>query len=480
MSELDLLKSLFADMVEFVQHNLTGHWIVNILLFIYMIVTTLICCFETNIHSMSKPLRQWRVWMFWLFAGLWGSHWEYLNPHVRKDLYPNKNSELVDSWFGLSFLSVTSILVLLTFNLFEAQYNVVVALLLVLLFFNVLLGLVCIPYSTAKFNAIYYRRNIETDLILQNKRLPVDEHIIEFDNRLTEFGENLKIVDAIVGDSDAGKEDANTSFFKNLVTFGNYNKLQREKGRLKMLADTLNALNEEIEKNVDLQYEMEVFLEQYRVAAYRNISLCKELLGLLKKIEGEKQKVIKDIIIDIPQTSSSDLISMGNFKDVEFNVSAFEDSVSATVEDVGKKLSAIQDKGKKITSTDLATSAIEIGLSAVVEGFSGIIDLNADTSNQRAEVQHNISYLTDELERLVPKLTKYKVEILRQIELLSALKEMNAAFIKVYEPLRKSVYSDTGGFVRGYREFITAPEARKQLGLLAAICSNYSKVNNSR
>ena len=35
MSELDLLKSLFADMVEFVHHNLTGHWIVNIILFIY-------------------------------------------------------------------------------------------------------------------------------------------------------------------------------------------------------------------------------------------------------------------------------------------------------------------------------------------------------------------------------------------------------------------------------------------------------------
>lgn len=191
MSELDLLKSLFADMVEFVQYNLTDYWIVNIILFIYMIVTTLICCFETNIHSMSKPLRQWKVWIYFGFLLVCGISFGIVNPHVRKDLYPNKNSELVDIWFGLSFLSVTSILVLLTFNLFEAQYNVVVALLLVLLFFNVLLGFVCVPYSTAKFNAIYYRRNIETDLILRNKRLPVDEHIIELTNaNCTEFGES--------------------------------------------------------------------------------------------------------------------------------------------------------------------------------------------------------------------------------------------------------------------------------------------------
>ena len=55
---------------------------------------------------------------------------------------------------------------------------------------------------------------------------------------------------------------------------------------------------------------------------------------------------------------------------------------------------------------------------------------------------------------------------------------MCIAFIKIYEPLRKSIYSDDGGFIAGYQVFIKSFKTREQLAVLAAICSHYNKFNN--
>lgn len=480
MSELEIFTSMYEDWVGFVQNTLAGHWIIYIIVLVDMIVTTSIAISTTDVISLAKPLNQWKVWAIWLFGGLWGAHWLCLNPKNNKYRYPEYDSGHVYEWFFVSAFTTIVIMVLLTFHLFDGQYGIAATWLLVLIFCNILIGIGRIPYSVKRFNAQWYRRYFETNLIMKNKPLPVDTYLVKMKQRMNEFGKKLKIVQAIADDSDYGKENADTSFFKNIVTFGNYNKLQREKGRLNMLAETCDALDDEIRKNETVQIELENYLEQYRAAAYRNINLCKDLLSLLKKIEGKHQKLVSDDFIYIPKLSNVNITAIINMQNAEFNTDVFGQYTASSFESVGNTLTEIQENGEKITSTDLAVGAIEIGLSAIADGISGIIDMNTEVSNQRDWVKDSITEVTDKLEVLVPKLNTYRSKILRQGELLEALKELCFAFIKIYEPLRRSVYNDKGGLKDGYKKFLMQANTQKQLGLLAAICSRYSKVNNEK
>lgn len=479
MSELELVKSMYFDYVAFIQQNLVGYWIVYLIVLLYMILNLNIISTPVDVVNISKPLSKWRIWLIWILGGLWGGHWQSLTPKVP---YSHKkfgcDTEFFNSWSVFSGVLVAVVMLLLTFHMFDMQYHVVAVLLLILILVNGLWGFISIPYRVRVFNARWYRCYIETDFILNNKSLPIDEQVRITNLRMTNFGKNLDGITAIIDDSDYGQEDADTSFLKNMITFGNYNRLQREKGRLNMLIETCSVLDEEIERNKNIQRGLERYLEQYRVAAYRNIYLCKELLSLLKKIEGRSQTLVLDNQIYIPQLSDVSVMSISNMKDVMFDTTVFEGYTATSFNNVLETLTDIQNRGEKVTSDDLIVGAIEIGLSAVADSISGIMGMNTEVTNQRAEVQRRIADVTDELECLLPKLNVYKAEILRKVEVLEALKEMCIAFIKLYEPLRKSIYDDDGGFISGYQDFIKSSKTREQLAVLAAICSHYNKFNN--
>lgn len=219
---------------------------------------------------------------------------------------------------------------------------------------------------------------------------------------------------------------------------------------------------------------------KYRSAAYRNLNLCKDLLGLLKTIEGKHQSVVRDLAISVPEITTQDILNLTSIGEVKFDSDSFGKSVMMSVDNVNNSLTSIMERGGKITATDLKIGALEVGISAIASGVTGIIDLNAETSEQREKVQLKIAVITRKLSRILPELNEYRVQILRQIEILSALKEMCVAFIKVYEPLRQNVYNSNGGMVDGYQEFLQQESTRYQLSLLIAICNNYSKVNQAK
>lgn len=453
----------------FVQNILAGHWAINILVLITLVITFVIAVVSSDVESISKPLKQRTVWLLWLFGGLWGIHW----------ICTSKDDEAY-GWTGISCLATIISLLFLTFDLFDEQYSIVAVFILAMFVFNVLFGAFKIPRAVAKFNARYYRRHIDTDLILNNETLPEDNFIIDFRVRLEEFDKNICDLSEIVKDKEYGTEDAETSFFKNIFTFGNYNKLQKEKARLQSLADVCNILNDEVDKNEELLETLEDYLIKYRSAAYRNLNLCKDLLGLLKTIDGKKQSVVHDSAIAVPEITTKDILDITSIGEVKFDSDSFGKSVMMSVDSVNNSLTSIMEQGGKITATDLKLGAIEVGISAIASGVTGIIDLNAETSEQREKVQLKIAVITRKLSRILPELNEYRVQILRQIEILSALKEMCVAFIKVYEPLRQNVYNSKGGMVDEYQDFLQQESTRYQLSLLIAICNNYSKVNQAK
>ena len=169
MSELEIFTSMYEDWVGFVQNTLAGHWIIYIIVLVDMIVTTSIAISTTDVISLAKPLNQWKVWAIWLFGGLWGAHWLCLNPENNKYRYPEYDSGHVYEWFFVSAFTTIVIMVLLTFHLFDGQYGIAASWLLVLIFCNILIGIGRIPYSVKRFNAQWYRRYFETNLIMKNK-----------------------------------------------------------------------------------------------------------------------------------------------------------------------------------------------------------------------------------------------------------------------------------------------------------------------
>lgn len=469
------LLEFFNVCAAFIEQRIAGHWILNLILLAYAIASSVISNKVTSdrIHAMEKPLSKSTVWLCWLCAGFWGGTWFCLTPNLENP--SRKKIWLVFTWVFFLFILLT-----LTFHMFDLQYKIATLLILLLVCINILLPIGWISYLTDKFNAEYYLKHIETDLILAGKELPADWTIKMLTTQMKNLNEYIEIVHKIAEDETIGTEDAERSFLKNLLTAGRYNQLQREIGRLNTLAEASEEIQEEMITNDILQSSLERFLMQYRVAAYRNISFCKGLLGLLKTVEGTKQDIVHDVSIPIPQSAILSTCDTSSFSRIEFDSEAFTEGVMSSVDVASKSLTAIQNSGNKIQKADFAEAAITIGISAITEGISGIIDLNEQTTNQRALVLEEISRITADLERLLPKLNTYRAQILRQVELLTSLKELNSAFVKVYEPLRQSIYNDRGGYAKDFEVFLSSPETKKQLGLLTAICSTYSKINQAK
>ena len=430
-----MIQNAFSPCISFMEHhNAAGHWIINTSLLLYAILSSILSyqTIDRDIYAMEKPMSKLTVLLCWLFAGPWGGVWFCLTPQLEKP-------SLTKIWLIFTWIATLFIFLGLTFHMFDLQYKIATALLFLLVVVNMLYPIYCISYLTDRFNAKYYLRHIETDLILANKKLPADMAIADLTAQMETINNYLDVIHHILEDKTIGTEDAKTSFFKNVLTLGRYNQLQREIGRLNTLAEASMEIQEELSYSEFLQSQLELFMKQYRVAAYRNITFCKNLLGLLKKVEGTKQNVVQDVSIQIPYSSVLSTFKNATFANIQFNSEAFSEGIISSIDAASKSLTAIQYKGETIQREDLFEAAITVGISVVTESVSGIIDLNSETTNQRVVVQRKISELTSSLEDLIPKLNNYRAQILRQVELLDSLKELNSAFIRVYEPLRRSI-----------------------------------------
>ena len=71
---------MIENVLDFVQNILAGHWAINILVLITLVITFVAAVVSSDVESISKPLKQRTVWLLWLFGGLWGIQAQAENP----------------------------------------------------------------------------------------------------------------------------------------------------------------------------------------------------------------------------------------------------------------------------------------------------------------------------------------------------------------------------------------------------------------
>lgn len=322
MSEQDVIIGVILDSAKYVQQHLVGHWIITLLISCYALFAMIYCLVDSDIdmYSMKNPLKRNKVMKAWAFAGFWGGHWAYLNPF---SISITKNI-----WLIFCMVSIIAIAILLNVSLFDSQYIVVALLLYALFFVNFVWGFGRIPFGVDLINAKYYRRHIETDLILKGYELPVDKNLAKISPRITAFNKRLQaLYDAVEGVED-GKEDASR------------------------IAKACHELNEALKKNLIIQTETDHFLKQYRTAAYRNINLCKDLLAQMKAEDEQTIEQICKSLTDIQKKGDSDVMGPPAGTVIAKELSAITDGISQLVDfktkGTRKQLTEIKQKLQKL------------------------------------------------------------------------------------------------------------------------------------
>ena len=391
----------------------------------------------TNVESeenldRAKPLSKWKVYLVWLYSGLWGGHIFFLwNKH---------NNTLASVWKWFSFIMVLLVFIfnytaimyfydtpsLFSFymptwswsmpNSYFLNYSFEIA--RYLFFMNVLGGLIFIPYWTYVYNARYFRQHHENDKILSGKSVQADRfyhrlsaHIKSLTQELEDIKKYVK-KDYIIEDPDKDHSTWGSvkRFLKNIATGGNSSKLEKEMDRLRLLGSCCDDLGGDIIETEMYNDELYEYLQKSRVAAYRNLYLSKELIGIIKtKISSEQQKLLVDEfkLIEVPDNMTAGVDFRAS--DIQFNGDNFLSSVGmdmdSTLQNLGNRLEKEGNLSKgdfidKIKyfpnwSDDLLKADSEYPIPQLPDGFKIILAGNLGHSQNLDAVVQLILSLRD-------------------------------------------------------------------------------------
>jgi hypothetical protein len=464
-----------------------------------------------------KPMRASRPYGFWLLGGFWGCHHTYLWSWVPKFDNEENYGRYFLIWTWISWISMIFVL-LLNYTALMYFYDMPQLLLInsdtwswntpnsnilwisiyifcIISIVNVVSGLLAIPYWTYMFNAKYFRRNPENDAILSNQRLSVDNSLADGQETISHITQDLEtITERVEGDyiiEDSNRDDSfwggTKRFFKNVATLGNSAKLEEEMDRLRLLSACCKNLQRDINKADCLNSDLYDALEEYRAAAYRNLYLAKELIGLVKsKVSSKAQKRIVDTFLEVykPEGMTGGNVRLDDAA-LSFNTDLFMQRFGS---DMSETLTCLNDKiekGGTVNKDDFIVAGIELAFSSALNGLENIIDLYSSTKQARAEVQDDIASALKYIKKAIPSIQNYLAALLRQAELLTSLSNANKAFIKAYEPLREEVFGDPSFSqyifgLKDHKELFASDKFREDLQYLIRVCSEYNKINQAK
>ena len=275
-------------------------------------------------------------------------------------------------------------------------------------------------------------------------------------------------------------------FFKSVVTLGNSSKLEKEMDRLRLLGSCCDDLSRDISETEMYNDELYDYLQKSRVAAYRNLYLSKELIGIIKtKISSEQQKLLVDEfkLIEVPANMATGVAFRAS--DIQFNGDNFLSSVGMDMDSTLQNLGSRLEKEGNLSKGDFIAAGVEAGLSIAINGIANIVDLYSQTKEARREVQQQINEALEYIKKAIPAIQSYQAALLRQSEVLVALTQCNKVFVCAYEPLRKQIFGEPTFWkylvgVKKKQELFKTIDFRKDLQHLILVSSEYNKVNQSK
>ena len=274
---------------------------------------------------------------------------------------------------------------------------------------------------------------------------------------------------------------------KRFLTLGNSSTLKRKVQRLRALRYCCENISENLDNLDKDNTVLFSYLKYYRVAAYRNLYLAKELIGVVKdKVSSQEQKLIVDEFPELTKPQNS------NPSDVYFDASQTSFNSDRFLESVGLSLSSSFDnlsekigKEKELAKEDFIEAGIEIAIDSLIAGITEVFDMYSRTKENIRDVEVKISEAINYLSKACPSINNYKAELIRQSEIMIALYKCNRAFVMAYEPLRQKIFGRPtfSQFIRGInkdQQYFKSDGFRRDLQHLIMVCSKYNRIYNAK
>lgn len=415
---------------------------------------------KKHLYTSQDPISKKKVYKIWLTAGIFGFHRMYLA-----------------SWVGfvnIGLISIAIILNLTPLTLFAGHYALMPSFIgmtwsfyvaLACVGFSVIIWLIdalWVAYRIYYLTNVYYRHDIREIDILQGHRTDVDRLMDHIAKTLPQL--LLEIQSAIADSRGISREQIRHS-----TKIGKFLKI----GEKDLKKSQLSRIYNKVYRIQKCQHQMQeesdtlsVYLEEARVAAYRNMLLAKEVIKYFKdNVKSKEQEVHTDEKIQITDIQIT-------------NVSQNED-ITLDVSDAIKSFDAFMT---------LANSGMSGSLCVGIGGVLVIGALAISYLEQRNKViqqyTQEIASLIDNLNDISKDVVEIESQLLRMNELLKALYQCNKAFISAYTKLRDRVFPTPSfrNFLKGVKlkdEYFSSDEFKHDIVFLIQVCSQYNKVNTA-
>ena len=454
---------------------------------------------EEDEEMLVRPLTKVKGYILLLFFGILGAHllyvkklkWlSYLSIMLTIVFYIWHFKYIMYFWDipNLMFVHNSQMLSLPTLDLFYKSELMLFG----LYGFNIVVGVIFLPYWLYQYNGLYFRQQKDNDAILKGKELEVD---IFYNSKLLpdikETSEDAETTIEVINNEDFIVEDENDEkidgFFKRFLTLRNSSTLKRKVQRLRALRYCCENISENLDNLDKDNTVLFSYLKYYRVAAYRNLYLAKELIGVVKdKVSSQEQKLIVDEFPELTKPQNS------NPSDVYFDASQTSFNSDRFLESVGLSLSSSFDnlsekigKEKELAKEDFIEAGIEIAIDSLIAGITEVFDMYSRTKENIRDVEVKISEAINYLSKACPSINNYKAELIRQSEIMIALYKCNRAFVMAYEPLRQKIFGRPtfSQFIRGInkdQQYFKSDGFRRDLQHLIMVCSKYNRIYNAK
>jgi hypothetical protein len=243
----------------------------------------------------------------------------------------------------------------------------------------------------------------------------------------------------------------------------NVNKLSEKTMDLKDLYEAAIAEYDELE---ELTWDINYLLQFVRICAYRNIYLGLELMTMIRENAGGKT-----LTTEKEYTQVDVEVANMDIKASELSTNITADFATAFFETASQSLDYLDnDRIRKDLYKDPKKAAAYAAGTVAVAAVRGVINYFEDRSKK---IEANIEIQKDMVKNVRVVVDGYSAgqgALLREIEIIKAIKKANDGFMAIYEPLRKKVFETND----------ISSVSKKDIQQMAIATSNYNKISTSK
>ncbi|GAA3746850.1 hypothetical protein GCM10022422_34120 [Flavobacterium ginsengisoli] len=273
------------------------------------------------------------------------------------------------------------------------------------------------------------------------------------------------------------------SWVKNILTLGNYNRLQQEEVDLRSLKKHYTAIESNYYILLTDRENAFRLLQEEREEVIKNIAAFKNLLSKIKEISNEKKNKEKNDFIT--QFDYSSFIA--NPKEFSINFQGKIDQVGmdilTSVDNSFVRLEKRYKSNEKLTKGDLYAELGIIAIESVIASVSALVELNTEVNENRKEVQKATRQINNAIKKMKDTAPQVNAEGFRIVEITRVLNKHNQIFSEKFETIldELNLHSKRASFFNFIfnKKIEPSNEIKKSLHHLMLYASAYNSFNSS-